>query len=285
MRHPDPDKKRKCLAPARSCLIIGLSLCLNSCSVAPKPGELKDAERNRAEISDLINRRAVRADAKAVFLRRDALSGWSVTHVALAPELFEEKLSTDKNRSYDHPYVYVHARDVDWQCRYAVDVPVYVRNDPKSKESTQRQFLNFGRGDCYELEAAQKRFTAYLSLFNLEIDLSTELTRPRLLRNVDDALRIMELKFYKALHNRTLEKEDWEAHDVTVAERSGYYERSVTFIHAELYAVPAERYYRVLLTGKHTIAYLMITGPISASLDELQAHALRILRAVAYETR
>jgi hypothetical protein len=116
---------------------------------------------NRVEITALIDQQAVRAEPNEVHLRREALSQWDVTHVPLTSELLEEKLSADKNRSYDNPYVYVHDRDIDWLCRYTLMVPIYIRRNPATRQFNERQYLSFVDGDCYQLIAPQKKFVAY----------------------------------------------------------------------------------------------------------------------------
>jgi hypothetical protein len=262
--------------------LVAVFLC--SCAAAPKPGELANAERNRKELRALIDRQAI-ASAKEVRLSTEALAAWEVTHVALTPQLFEKKLSTDKNRSYDNPYVYVHERDVDWRCRDSASVPVFVRRKAEGGRFDAVNFLTFGAGDCYRLAAPQGGFVADLSLFNLSIDLTDELTRQKLASNADDTLRGTELDFHKGLHNKTLDTQTWQVRDVSVAERAGYYERPTYLLHANLYSVPAERSYRLLLVGKQTIVFLKMTGPLSASLDELQAQAAPILSALAYRRR
>lgn len=250
-----------------------IAVCLCSCAAPPKPGELPAAER--AEIRALIDRQKL-AEAKEVRLRTEALPAWDIVHVAVGAQLFEKRLASD------HSYVYAHDRDVDWRCRDSASVPVFIRRKPEGGRFDAIQFLKFGGGDCYRLASPQKEFVADLSLFSLSIDLSDELTRQKLASNADDTLRGTELDFHKGLSSKTLDARSWEARSVRVAERSGYYERPIHFLSATLYTVPVERSYRLLLVGKRTIVYLRIAGPLSASLDDLQAQAAPILRALAY---
>ena len=271
---------------SRPLIVVGLFCLLVSylaaCAVAPKEGDLAKAVRNQTEIRSLIEQKAIRAEAKEARLQPEGLPGWGVIRVPLTFALFDEKLNPDQSNVYLSS-IYAHSREVDWQCRYSMAVPVFIRRDPATKTFQEIQFLDFGSGDCYELIVPNKKFVAYLSIFNASIDLDAAIPRQARIERIGNALNFVENINYKSYHDEAVDKRDWEAQNVAVAEVAGYYYESFSLMHVPLFEPTRNNYYRILLMGKHVIVLLAMIGPTSATLEELQAEALPVLKALRYE--
>lgn len=284
----------KSAAMAFICLLFP---CLGSCASIPKEGDLAKAEHFRTEIGKLISQRTIAADAKRVYLQTDALSGWTITHVPITMELFAERPTTIK---YVTGGDYIHTREVDWQCRYTMDVPAFIVGVGEKRSFDEKDLFKYGTGECVELVLAEKKITAYLSLFSLSTDLFTLTPDPRMLwfdppavtppkevvrtKMHEEALDFFELSHYKGYYNERTDKHSWASADVTITEFAGYHKESFSLIHVPVYELKRSNYYRIMLMGKHTITLLTMIGPTSASVEEIQTEALQILKALRYDS-
>ena len=264
-------------SPTRMLLTAALALSLAACAV-PKTGDIKSADVARTELRTLVDQRRIRVDANDVRFQGDLLHGWQVTHVPVTPELFAR---TPQKQRYDLIFnVYIADRAVDWQCRHSVWVPVFIRRDPAKQRFNEQDLFEFGRGDCYELVTPDKQVVAYVSVFNLSVNLETAVPpEKRQDRIWQDALKD---NFYRDLDNERTDKGTWEAHGLTIAELAGYYKDSFNFLHSSLFAIRKHNYYRLVLIGRHSIVQMLVIGPSSATLGELQTQALPVIKALRY---
>jgi hypothetical protein len=265
-------------ASALCLLLIGLGACAS----VPRSGDLSKTERYRTDVRALIEQKIIRADATQVRVQAATLAGWNVIHVPITPELFAEAPSKNKRITFD---VYVHDRTVDWECRYSMGVPALINSRRHNNVFDDKDLFKFGAGDCYELVPPEKKFVAYLSLFNLAVDLDAIVPKEKRVALVlDDALLYLEWRHYKGYSTRRTDQHGSDMLNVTVAEVAGYHKDEFDIVpHVPFFDIKRSNYYRIMLMGKHTISLLTVVGPTSSSVGELQAEALPILKALRYE--
>jgi hypothetical protein len=269
------------LAPKLGLLFLCLLLPgLGSCGSAPQVGDLLRTDRSRADVRQLVEQRIIHAEAKRVRLQTEPLKAWPITHVPFTPELVAKRPTGDKFI----PSEYVNAREVDWQCRHSMLVPVFIRRDPAKQSFSEKDLFDFAGGDCYELVAPDKKTTTYISVFNLSVDLDAAIPKDKRSERIwDGGLRSIENTHYKGYHNERTDKNEWEARGITVAEVAGYYRESFGLGHIPVLSSKRNNYYRTLLMGKHTIVVVATIGPGSASVAELGEATIPIVKALRYE--
>jgi hypothetical protein len=164
-------------------------------------------------------------------------------------------------------------------------VPALINRDRGNRKGfNATDLFKFGGGDCYELASPEKKFVSYLSLFNLAVDLDVVVSKEERASILDEAWDFFELRHYKGYYNKRTDKYGWNTRDVTVAEVAGFHKDEFDILpHVPFFDIKRSNYYRILLMGKHTIVLLSVVGPTSASVEELQAQALPILKALRYE--
>jgi len=209
-----------------------------------------------------------------VKLNAAELSGWSVRSLVVTPELYRARL--------DKRYVRLgpSGDEVALPCEGNLETPVWYTNyDPKSQSlASEKNKLTLSQGSCMRLSKESMSIT--VGLYSFAEPLSLQAQGPERNVRLDKAL-----EWFTLSTKRQTDHQVSTLRETLVGEAAGFLYEDVPGLipHSTKYEKVRNNYYRLVLVGERTIVAIDVYGTPSSSIEQLQAAAEPVVRALRFE--